>query len=1260
MKTQLQILRALWIFIILSFIIKHNEAYASHAQGADLTYQCLGGNQYKINVSFYRDCGGVNAPNTVTVNAQSASCNQNINYTLTKVPGTGIDITQTCNQIQTNCSGGMYPGVQEWVYTTTITLPAQCNDWVFSFTLCCRNNVINTIQNPGTENIYVEAKLNNLDFACNNSPTFSNPPVSFPCVLQTFCYNHGANDVDNDSLAYSLIAPKTGANTTVTYVVPYTPQQPLASNPPVTFNSQNGDICMTPSMMQVTVVAVLVEEYQDGIFKGSVMRDMQIKTINCSNTLPYITGINGTNVFNTSVCAQSNLTFTIQGFDPDPGQNITLTWNNGIPGASFVVNNNMATFSWTPGINDISNIPHCFTVTVKDDACPYNGLQTYSFCITVNGFTISIATTNSNCGASNGTATVTVNGGQAPFTYTWSQNGGNGNQHNGLPPGNHWVSVTDNSGCTITQNFTINNNGAPGNINITSTNVSCFGGANGSATANVNGGQPPYTYLWSNGMTTQGINGLTAGTYWVQVTTNQGCVKYDTIIINQPAPLLASLSVINVQCFGGNNGMATAFPIGGTAPYNYLWNTVPVQITQTATGLSAGTYTVTITDANGCMVQYNVSVMNPSPVSISTSSLAVSCHGGSNGMAIAIPSGGNAPYSFMWNTNPIQYTDTAFGLVAGTYTVTVVDMTGCTNTASVTVTEPTSLLANINFYKGVSCNGLNDGSVTIGASGGVGPYTVVWNTIPAQYGYTLNNAFAGNYTATITDANGCVLNYNVIINQPAPVFANITNTIHVICFGQNNGGATVAGAGGVAPYTYSWSTVPVQTTATAVNLQAGNYFASVIDANGCIGQTSVLINQPAVITTSLQTTNPVICPHQTTDLIANATGGVGNYVFVWSNGLGVGGVKTVSPSQHTTYSVQAYDGNNCPGTIASITITVNNIDSITLVVNGTTPVCEGEEVSVWANVLDGIGNYQYQWNNGLGTGAGPHIIKPQQSTYYKVVVTDICGNTKADSVYITVNPLPMVDILPQSSKGCGEAGFLCYNSGNNPSGYLYQWNFGDGNFSSQASPIYAYKNSGTYTVILTVTTPFGCKKSDTTQFVAIVFPQSVANFEATPDEVSVFEGSIRFKNLSEEADTWLWSFGDNESSNIENPIHLYKEKGVYAVTLYVNNKWNCPSEITKEVTILPEFTFYIPNAFTPDGDGKNEVFNGKGEEILEYSMYVFDRWGHVIFETNSLEAGWDGTVKGNMVPVGTYVYLVKLKDYRGKEHHYDGHVSVIR
>ncbi|MBK6838660.1 MAG: hypothetical protein IPG90_10610 [Bacteroidetes bacterium] len=172
---------------------------ASHTMGADLTYQCLGGNTYQITLSFYRDCIGIAAPANPFVTINSGTCGQSLGVTCYPRPGTGQEVTPACSTSVTTCNGGSFTGIQEWVYDGIITLPMQCSDWIFSYSLCCRNAAITTITTPGSSTFYIYATLNNLIASCNSSPTFSNKPVPFICRGQQYCFNHGAYDTDGDS-----------------------------------------------------------------------------------------------------------------------------------------------------------------------------------------------------------------------------------------------------------------------------------------------------------------------------------------------------------------------------------------------------------------------------------------------------------------------------------------------------------------------------------------------------------------------------------------------------------------------------------------------------------------------------------------------------------------------------------------------------------------------------------------------------------------------------------------------------------------------------------------------------------------------------------------------------------------------------------------------------------------------------------------------------------------------------------------------------
>ncbi|MFL5764956.1 MAG: PKD domain-containing protein [Bacteroidia bacterium] len=1171
-----------WLSFIIMFIQASNEAYASHAQSADITYQCLGGNQYQISLSFYRDCAGVAAPANVSINIASATCGFNYNITLNQIPGTGIDVSPICTAFASECSGGSYPGVQEFIYRGITTLPAACTDWVFSFTLCCRNASIGTINNPSSENIYVEAHLDNLNFPCNNSPTFSNAPVPFVCVGQPYCFNNGSFDADGDSLYYTLITPQTGPATTVTYLTPYSATQPLASSPPVTFNALTGDMCMTPSMIQVTVFAVLVQEYRSEVLVGSVMRDIQLRTMTCSNTNPYVNGINNTGTYSLTACAGQTISFNIDSYDVDAGQNVTIVWNSGIAGASFISTGGSrptGTFSWTPTTADIGTASHCFTVTVQDDNCPYNGSQTYSFCITVTGITLSTTATPANCGASNGTADVSVVTGTGPFTYSWSSGGATSGE-NGLSAGTYTVTVSS-GGCSSTATATVGPGSAPGNVNMNGTNVSCYGGSNGTATANASGGAPPFTYLWSNGATTPTITGLSAGTYYVAVTTSGGCVKYDTIAITQPAsPLSNSLSHTNVTCYGLSDGQAATVAAGGTGPYTYSWNTVPVQTAASASGISAGAYSVVVTDNNGCTVS-----------------------------------------------------------------------------GAVTITQPNAINANAMVVHDVTCNGMNDGLATVGASGGTGVFAYMWNTSPPQYIQTVSGLPPGSYTATVSDVNGCTGTSSLTITEPSALTISSAG-FPLTCNGSNDGQGVIIPSGGTPTYTYQW--MPTGgTSASASSLSPGTYTAVATDANGCTITASVVITEPAPVTTTASGST-TICSGNSTNVSGSATGGTGAYTYYWT-GVGSGANQSVSPIINTVYTVTATDANGCAGSPANVTINVTSLTASNLTVSSPASICDGGSTTISSGVTGSTGPVTINWSGGLGSGNGPFTVSPNASTTYTVTVTDACGNTVTSAVPVTVHPLPVISISPVSVTQCEKATATFTDNSTTNAGATYNWTFGDGTSSNQVSPIHNYTTSGTYTVNVTVTSPFGCVNTTSTTSTIVVYPGTTAEFTSQAIDGTTISPMYQFNDQSTNAATRFWTFGDGSSSTVVNPLHTYPDKGTYTVSLLTITNHGCRDSVSKEVEIVPLFTLFIPNAFTPDGNGDNDAFAPKGAEISEFRMMIFDRWGEMIYSTDDINRGWDGTANhgGKIAEQGVYVYKIEVRDFAQKYHDYTGHVTLL-
>src|SRR5688572_18151191 len=270
----------------LSFI--STNSYGSHAVGADVTYTYVGPNQYLITVRFYRDCEGITAPPSVNLSYFS-SCPGSGSITLNQVPGSGQEIPPSpcLPPVTTACSGGSGYGVQEYIYQGLVTLAGPCFDWTFAFTECCRNAQITTIVDPDLYNIYVATQLNNSAVAVNSSPVFANIPVTQFCVGNQFFYNQGATDADGDSLVFSLVAPLNAAGDPLPYAAGYSPTQPIASSTPITIDPQTGTISFTPSMIQVGVIAVLCEEYRNGIKIGEILRDIQMNVVGgCIGSAP--------------------------------------------------------------------------------------------------------------------------------------------------------------------------------------------------------------------------------------------------------------------------------------------------------------------------------------------------------------------------------------------------------------------------------------------------------------------------------------------------------------------------------------------------------------------------------------------------------------------------------------------------------------------------------------------------------------------------------------------------------------------------------------------------------------------------------------------------------------------------------------------------------------------------------------------------------------------------------------------------------------
>jgi hypothetical protein len=442
---KLFILFAIALTLILS---SSKNTYASHFAGADLTYTCLGGSTYLITYSFYRDCSGIQAPTTVLITFNcSSNSTFNFNTTLSRIPGTGQEITHACSAVPTHCNNGNGYGIQEYVYQGTVSL-APCNSWDIHYTSGARNP-ISTLSVGG--NWYSMAMLNNLNAPSNSSPVFTSKPVAVVCSNQSFCFNQGAYDADGDSLVYSFYPVMTTSPTaTVTYNTPWSYTNFLtATNPPgITIDSTTGDICFTATANLTTVYGVKIEEYRNiggtAVLVGTIYRDVQLRVISCGgNHIPVLSGIDTSlsktyspndTIFDLEQCLSVDPTiFNIYGFDADTfnptnsghPEQFTISWNNAIPNATFTPHFNgtdsaYATFSWQPNSFDV-NKKRCFTATIMDEACAYNALQSFTYCILTKGMLVDIGMDTMVCEGES--VVVKADADSSATNYIWSVDG---------------------------------------------------------------------------------------------------------------------------------------------------------------------------------------------------------------------------------------------------------------------------------------------------------------------------------------------------------------------------------------------------------------------------------------------------------------------------------------------------------------------------------------------------------------------------------------------------------------------------------------------------------------------------------------------------------------------------------------------------------------------------------------------------------------------------------------------------------------------
>ncbi|MFN0202977.1 MAG: gliding motility-associated C-terminal domain-containing protein, partial [Bacteroidia bacterium] len=997
-------------------------------------------------------------------------------------------------------------------------------------------------------------------------------------------------------------------------------------------------------------------------------------------------------------------------------------------------------YSWSNGQTTATLTGACagtYTCYVSDA----NGCQTTVNVTLTQPAAIALTTSGTNISCYNvcdGAANVSISGGTSPYSILWSNNATSANIL-GLCANTYNVTVTDTNACQATASITLTQPTLLTATITASSNVTCFGLCNGSATVVAAGGTAPYTILWSNNASSGTIGSLCAGTYTATITDANGCQATASAIITEPSLLTATISnSSNVTCNGTCDGAATVGAAGGTAPYTYSWSNG--QTTSSVANLCAANYTVTVIDANGCQATAQVTITQPAPLSGTITSVVNANCANQGGAASVSASGGSGAYIFSWSLagNIVNVTtgatSTLTNIGAGLYDVIIKDQANvnCSTSISVNIGVTGLLSIGNQVQSNVTCNGLCNGTATVLPTGGTGTYTYSWSN--GQTASSIGSLCAGTYTVWVTDAQNttCQASTSFNIIEPMALQANVVSFLNPSCDGANNGSISVNATGGWGNYTYDWSNG--MTGANLTGLNAGTYTVFVSDGL-CSTSLSQTLTQPTPLAITFNVTNATCVAAENGAAVATVTGGSNNYTYSWSNGTTQPNISSVATGTYTLY-VNDLLSTNCNIT-QSVTIASNPDLAVQLAVVQQPSCNTFPDGSLTVEEVTGGSNaYTYTWNtstpvynptiSGLiagtytitvqdvtsplcfvtqsidltGGGVPPTdlVISPQGDqiicqdnfvqlqvagtgalTYVWMRDTDIVGvgnlhsavlpghyyviafsgvnssgcSAVSDSVWVDIKERPQAEIFTDDPV------FACKGERielNALGGDTYQWMMNGQPIAGANQTLYWATETGMYHLIAS-----NVCGSDTSTATAILFSEGpTADFSFTPptpfqnQEIQLIDASTNVKN-------WTWAFGDNATSNLQNPTHSYASDGTYQIVLTVSDAYGCIKSLTKDITVRKSGGLYIPNVFTPNGDNVGEEWSIEYSDVTNIDLAVFDRWGKYVYQSDDISISWNGNdMKGTPCEQGTYFYILKGKDAAGNVVTYKGNVTLLR
>lgn len=1234
MKTRFGIITLL--LLACSFLMP-TEVEASHIMGYDVNYQCINNCTIRVEQRAYRDCTGssIISPTPFQFVPQTTGCG--LPTPLGPWSAQQVqEVTPICGTIQTQCSqsGATINGVEEYYWWRDYDICGLGNCiFTLEWTTCCRNPAIT---NTNSSSIWVGATTLNTGLSqCNNSPSFTNPPVPYICQGQPYTFNQGAVDAEGDSLAYSLgTCYNNNGNSPIVYNAGYSAAQPLGPTWNVSINPITGDITVTPNPTGNIVVGVLcvyVEEWRNGQLINTIARDIQMTVIPCpGNTLPSSNGVANlsggvqNSAWDITVCAGTPLSFDIPTIDPDAGQTQTLFWNSlifpgtgatfgaGVQNDTITGNQPTGTFTWTPQTTGV----YVVTFTVMDDACPITGQNQYSVTINVQGGLPNAGITATPTGCTN----VSLNanpgtGGTGPYIYQWYGDGNldvnpnNTNQtlsHTYPAPGTYIANVliTDNFGCQSVLIDTV----------IIPTGPTADAGPDISICSGYPiqlGSQdiPTQSYNWfpTTGLSDPSISDPvfnyvnTTGspvTLSFTVSATEGfCTSFDYVDVTVFPTPTANITGTNQICVGGQTTLTAT---GGTS---YLWSTGATTQSITVNPTTTTTYTVTAIN-NGCASQplpYTVTV-TPGPTAFITGVDSV-CPGSAATLTVA---GGT---TWQWSTGSTNQTITLTNLNQDS-TVTVVPFDqGCPGApVSYTVSQHEKPVGD--FFFTTAC--INDPTIFTDQSTISNGSVIAWrwdfddpNTGTANISntqnptHTFSDAGTYNVQVIITSSNGCQdTAVRAVTVNPLPVpdfdFQNVCDGFEANFTDQSSSAAGIS--------SWSWNFAG-QGTSTQQNPSfqfsgsgAFNVILTVTDGNGCVNsrEKTILIhpNPTPEFSWELRCFNSIA--DFTSSSFLNDPLGTTLDMHTWDFGDPASGPDNTSNDMNPTHTWSS------PGTY-NVTLTVTS--------------SQGCETSLTRPVIvPSIPPLQVQ-NDTVCSGFGGTLL----------VTGGVQPNTTVEWFF-----------SPNST---------------------HPFHYGN-IFAAPPATV-------TTTYYVAMEDAEGCL-SPLQPVHLIINAAPSAQWAFSNTEVEIPNAIVEFNILQQLQGpivSWAWDFGDGNTSNQVEPVHQYTEEGEFDVSLTIIDDFGCITAYTlpNAIHVSKHVAIYVPNAFTPNGDGLNDEFFVVPRLVTDLTIDVYDRWGKLIFKSDNPNFRWGGVDSdGQPLPEGVYTWVINAVEFSGERIKKAGTVTIYR